>query len=279
MAFPYKIRNSRYCFSPNSKERFRLSRSKIDLFHECPRCFYLDQRHGIARTSFPAFSLNNAVDLLLKKEFDKHRESGTWHPMLKESGLKLKPFKHEKMDEWRDAMRHGVQYDLPDTMLTLRGGIDDIWVDAEGVLYVADYKATAKERNEDVTLDSEWQNMYKRQVEIYQWLLRKNGFTVSDTAYFYYVNGQMNENGFNGLLKFNVKIIPYVGDDSWVEKAVYEINKCLLSEEIPASGVDCEYCGYVEAVGTVVDSKNEEAKRKEEARGSKKKGKKPSELF
>src|SRR5680860_1723285 len=150
MAFPYKIRNSRYCFNPKAKERFRVSRSKIDLFLECPRCFFLDQRHGLARVKYPPFTLNNAVDELLKKEFDKHRAQGTWHPVLKENDLRLKPFKHEKMDEWRDAMRCGVQYDLPDTLLTIRGGVDDIWVDGEGVLYVADYQATSKEAGEEV---------------------------------------------------------------------------------------------------------------------------------
>lgn len=256
MAFPYKIRNPKYCYIPNSKERFRVSRSKIDLFHECKRCFYLDQLHGVARVSFPPFSLNNAVDLLLKREFDKHRAKGTWHPMLKEAGLKLKPFKHEKMDEWRDAMRYGVQYELPKTDLIIRGGVDDIWVDAQGTLYVADYKATAKENNSDVSIESDWQVMYKRQVEVYQWLLRKNGFVVSNTAYFYYVNGQMSEESFNGMLKFNVKIIPYEGDDAWVEKTVYELYDCLNSDVLPESAKDCEYCGYIRAVEDVVSSKD-----------------------
>jgi len=279
MSFPYKIRDPRYCYIPDSKERFRVSRSKIDLFLECPRCFYLDQRHGVARVPFPPFSLNNAVDLLLKKEFDKYRKAGTWHPLLKEAGLKLKPFQHEKMDEWRDAMRRGVQYDFPGTTLTIRGGIDDIWVDAKGTLYVADYKATAKENNEDVSLDSGWQDMYKRQVEVYQWLLRKNDFTVSDTAYFYYVNGQMNESAFNGVLKFNVKIIPYIGSDAWVEKTIKDLNACLNSEVLPDSNPDCQYCGYVGAVSNVVDSKNEKGISEQTNKRSTSKNDEPSALF
>jgi hypothetical protein len=262
MAFPYKIRSARYCYDPKSKERFRISRSKVDLFHECRRCFYLDQRHGVARTSLPAFSLNNAVDLLLKKEFDEYRETGAWHPMLKEFGLKLKPFKHEKMDEWRDAMRHGIQYDLPNTLLTIRGGVDDIWVDADGVLYVADYKATAKASNEDVTIESEWQEMYKRQVEIYQWLLRKNGFSVSDTAYFYYVNGQTSADGFGGVLKFTVKIIPYNGSDAWVEKTLYDLNDCLNADHLPEPSPHCEHCGYVGAVLDVLHSGDDKTTEK-----------------
>lgn len=261
MAFPYKRRDSRYCYKPNSKDRFRVSRTKVDLFLECRRCFYLDLRYGVARVKYPPFTLNNAVDELLKKEFDKHRERGTWHPVLKENGLRLKPFKHEKMEEWRDAMRHGVQYDLPDTNLTIRGGVDDIWIDDEGLLYVADYKATSKEGGQEVSIDSDWQIMYKRQVEIYQWLLRRNDFAVSNTAYFYYVNGLRDVSSFNGQLKFSVKLIPYEGDDSWVDTTLEEMYKCLLSEEIPESHKDCEFCGYFEAASDVLNSKNEASEK------------------
>lgn len=257
MAFPYKKRDPRYCFNPESTTRFRVSRSKIDLFIECQRCFYLDVRHGLPRTSLPAFSLNNAVDLLLKKDFDKHREHGTWHPTLKQLGLKLKPFAHKDMDAWRDALRAGVQYDLPETTLTIRGGVDDIWVDKDDNLYVVDYKSTAKGSDDEVNIDGFWQQAYKRQVEVYQWLLRKNGFKVSNTAYFYYVNGRLEEEGFGGSLKFNVKVIPYEGNDDWVEETTYELYKCLLSPEIPESNEDCEHCGYVNAVSDMVRSKNE----------------------
>ena len=54
-----------------SSAPFKLSRTKIELFTGCPRCFFLDRRLGISRPGFPAFTLNNAVDYLLKKEFDK----------------------------------------------------------------------------------------------------------------------------------------------------------------------------------------------------------------
>ena len=47
-------------------------------------------------------------------------------------------------------------------------------------LIVVDYKATSK--NSEVNLDAEWQIGYKRQMEFYQYLLRNNGFKVSDTS-------------------------------------------------------------------------------------------------
>jgi 2-isopropylmalate synthase len=35
-------------------------------------------------------------------------------------------------------------------------------------------------------LDQEWQDSYKRQMDVYQWLLRQNGLKVSNTGYFVY---------------------------------------------------------------------------------------------
>jgi len=108
--FGYKLRKKEYCYQSASKTPYRISRSKIDLFIECPRCFYLDQRMGVPRPSGFPFTLNNAVDELLKREFDSYRDAETAHPLMKEYGIDAVPFKHEKMEEWRDAMRRGVQF-------------------------------------------------------------------------------------------------------------------------------------------------------------------------
>ncbi len=62
-------------FNTKSIEAFPLSRSKIDLFLQCPRCIYLDRKLGISQPSGAPFTLNNAVDVLLKKEFDTHRKN------------------------------------------------------------------------------------------------------------------------------------------------------------------------------------------------------------
>ncbi|NBO39901.1 hypothetical protein EBU99_15160 [bacterium] len=73
---------SRKTFDPNSQDAFNLSRSAIEEYVRCPRCFYLNIRRGIPKVkSFP-FTLNNAVDALLKKEFDTHRMQKTQHPLV-----------------------------------------------------------------------------------------------------------------------------------------------------------------------------------------------------
>jgi len=70
------------------------------------------------------------------------------------------------------------------------------------------------------------------------------GFKVSKTGYFLFANAGKNRSEFDGKLEFETSIIPYEGDDSWVESAILDIKKCLDSNEIPASGEKCEYCAY-----------------------------------
>lgn len=260
----YNANRTKNLFDSKSKSPFKLSRSKIDLFLNCPRCFYLDRRLGVGRPpSFP-FNLNSAVDHLLKKEFDVHRAKNTTHPLMKAYGLDLVPFKHEMMDEWRENFK-GVQYLHQPTNFIITGAVDDLWADPKDPsltlplsgggessedggrkIYVVDYKATSKDG--EVSLDADWQIGYKRQMEIYQWLLRQNGFKVSDTGYFVYCNGQTDREAFDAKLEFDVKIIPYTGNDSWVEQAITEAHQCLTSNKIPKPAESCDYCNYIQAI-------------------------------
>ncbi len=229
-------------YNPQSTQLFRLSRSKIDLFLNCPRCFYLDRRLGVGQPPGYPFSLNSAVDKLLKKEFDVHRAAGTPHPLMKSYGLDAVPLAHEKMDEWRDALRGGATYAVPGTNVVFTGGIDDVWVSPDGEFIIVDYKATSKDG--EVSLDAEWQIGYKRQMEMYQWLFRRNGHRVSNTGYFVYCNGDADKKAFDAKLEFDVKLIPYVGNDAWVESAIRNAIACMSSNSLPASGADCDFCAY-----------------------------------
>ena len=106
---------------------------------------------------------------------------------------------------------------------------------------VVDYKATAK--NGEVTIDADWQGGYKRQMEVYQWLVRRQGLSVSDTGYFVYCNG-IDAEAFDGKIEVSVKLLPYTGSDSWVETTLHHIKACLESDELPRLNTSCEYCGY-----------------------------------
>ncbi|MDO8579697.1 MAG: PD-(D/E)XK nuclease family protein, partial [bacterium] len=191
--------------------KWKLSRSKLDLFTECPRCFYLDNKLGVSRPKGPSFTLNLAVDTLLKKEFDIHRAKKTSHPLMKKYGVGAVPFSHEKLDEWRENFK-GIQYVHPKTGVTISGAIDDIWVNPAGELIIVDYKATAKDGKIETLSDSGWDKQYKKQMEVYQWLFRRAGFKVSATGYFVYVNGRKDKEAFDGKLEFDVTLIAHSGD-------------------------------------------------------------------
>lgn len=243
----YKRRGQAWNYTPGQTKPHRVSRSKIDLFIECPRCFYLDQRLGVARPSTPPFTLNNVVDELFKKEFDVHREAGTKHPILEEYGVDAVPFKHKDMDKWRDALRHGIEYLHPETGLSIRGGVDDVWVTPKGSLIIADYKATGGK--DEVTLDEEWKIVYKRQMEVYQWLFRQNGFEVEDTGYFVYANASNTVDAFDSKLEFEITLLPYEGNTDWIPETLLKLKKTLDLEEVPPVGDGCEYCAYREFAG------------------------------
>lgn len=239
-------------FDNSSKEPFKVSRSKIDLFSECPRCAYLDLRLGVKRPSGPSFTLNNAVDELFKREFDIHRAAATTHPLMKAYGVDAVPFNDERLEAWRDALRRGISYHHLPTNLFIRGGIDDVWVTPTGELLIVDYKATSKK--EGPTTHEDLYPSYKRQMEIYQWLFRRNDFSVSPTGYFVYANGKSDAKAFDGKLEFDIVLIAYTGDDGWVEPAVVAMKEMLMSEAIPPIGTafgggPCDFCTYREAAG------------------------------
>lgn len=228
--------------------KWRLSRSKIDLFLECPRCFYLDNKLGTARPRGPAFTLNVAVDALFKKEFDAFRIKKERHPIMVEYNIDAIPFTHKMLDTWRENFE-GIEYVHVPTGFTVSGAIDDVWINSNGELIVVDYKATAKDGTIETLADSSWEAQYKRQIGVYQWLLTQNGFQVADTGYFVYANGKSTPDLFNNTLEFETTLVPCTGDTSWIEPTLLDIKACLESSAIPAVGAGCEYCPYREACG------------------------------
>jgi hypothetical protein len=222
---------------------FKISRSQIEAFVECPSCFWLNQRQGIRRPSGPPFTINSLVDRLLKKEFDAHRLAGTTHPIMAEYGLDAVPFQHVLIDDWR-TNRKGVTWFDPRTNLIIAGSVDDIWQYRQsGQLAIVDYKATAT--SGEVTLDDDWKVTYKRQMEVYIWLLRKQKLEVDDRGFFLYANGHDGEE-FARKIEFKISLLPYTGNCEWIEPTLLRLKACLIGK-LPPRSEDCEFCGYVEA--------------------------------
>ena len=195
----------------------------------------------------------------MKKEFDIHRVAKTRHPLMERYGIDAVPYRHPDLGKWRENFV-GVQVHHRATNLLITGAVDDIWVNSKDVLHVVEYKATAKDGK--VNIDADWQRSYKQQIEIYQWLLRRNGLPVSDTGYFVYVNGRRDRQAFDGRLEFDVVVIPYEGSAAWVEQAITEAHRCLMADALPTQAPECDFCAYRAAATDVErrlsnDGKNE----------------------
>jgi len=221
--------------------RRQLSRSKIELYLDCPRCFYDEVMLGIARPSGPPFTLNIAVDALFKTEFDTYRAQGKPHPLFATVGLDAVPMQHPQLEAWRSNFT-GIRWKDPETDWTFFGAVDDLWVRPNGAVVVADYKATAKA--EAITPENIFSG-YKRQLEMYQFLVEKAGFTVDARAWLVYANGIKTAAAFDDALRFHTSMIAVDCDRSWVEGKFREAVAVVADGDRPAASAECKWCEYV----------------------------------
>ena len=233
---------------------FKLSRSKLSQFVECQRCFYLDRVKGLKEPSMPSWTLNSAVDTLLKKEFDIYRFQKKPHPIMIEQNLNFIPFEHEDLNRWRDSLKGGISFIDTETNLEIYGGIDDLWYDIDKKeLVVVDYKTQSSITPVEVEtyLKNPFHQSYKLQMDIYVYILqqmgRKLNINVSNRTFFLVYNAEKSYDKFDNKLNFTAKLIPYEANTSKIKNLIIEAKKVLESETIPNLNTNCEKCMYLEA--------------------------------
>ncbi len=247
MAYSYNpIVGENWRYNPD--KIFKISRSKIELFFNCPTCFYKDAKIGLRKPPMPKWNINIAVDDLLKKEMDYCRSQDRPHGIFKENGLNIKPFIHEDIEKWQHTFT-GIQYNDEKHNFLIYGGVDDIMIDEDDKLVVVDFKATAKKADILSSADV-YDNgkSYKRQLEIYSWLLQKNNFDVSNTGYLMYYNGDASKPHLGKEMHFRRTLVPFELDTSWIDPMVDDIYNCLQKDEIPYCNDNCEECIYLKTV-------------------------------
>ena len=239
----------RKLFDPQSNEPFAISRSGLEQFMRCPRCFYQHQRLGVSPPKMVPLTLAVATDALLKNEFDAIRGSDAKHHVWKTHGLNVTAYAHRDIELWRNNFK-GIRVFHQATNLEVFGAVDDVWQhDETSELHIVDYKSTSKKGDPSID-EGGFGEAYKRQMEIYQWLFGAAGHKVSPLGYFLYVNG-LKEGGFynsknQGVMNFKTTMIEYVGDYSWVEEVIKSAKDCLMSEVMPVRGAECDNCRYFE---------------------------------
>ena len=265
-------------YKPDHESPYEVSRSRIEAFINCPACFWLDRVKGVKFPGMPPFLLNSATDTLLKKDFDQYRELQKPHPFMERNGLShLVPFQYADFHSWTQSLQLGFRTYHESSNLIIGGGLDDVWHDPQtNELFIVDYKSTAGKRSEDlsklepITLEGRWKEGYKRQMDMYQWIMNEKtkedlkDFKVSSVGYFVYVNGDQHfEDGMlrkdedKADMSFDVQLLTYKGNHDWVEKEILNLKQCLEADQCPEhaqtghgpKGIDpCEYHTFFETL-------------------------------
>ena len=237
-------------YSPESDKTFNISRSKVDDFLKCPKCFLDDRRGGIIPPGQLPFNLNIAVDENLKQSFDVHRVDQTVPPLLRELGLgNYVPYQHEDLPKWRSNFK-GIRREVEGTNITLSGAVDDLWLNKDtGQISVVDYKSTSTKSSmsQEDYLNDGYHDSYKRQLDFYNYLLRGEGLNLSASSFFLVFNARkdMPITDKNPTLTFDYHLIEYKWDDSWVEDTISRMIKVLNYEVEAVSNPCCKHCAFV----------------------------------
>lgn len=216
-----------------SQKAIQLSPNSLNLFLECPHCFWLDKNLSIKRPPPYPYALNSAVDTLLKEEFDTYRQKNLPHPLLKENAINAKLFSNQKLlNQWRNNFA-GIRYFDPQLQATLFGAVDDVLEFEGGKLAPLDYKSTG----------SAAANVYDRfqlQLDTYTYLMEKNGFQTIRKGYlaFYIVD---KSRGFIDRLPFRKEVMEIETNPSDIYAIFSDAVACLRQAAPPPHSQDCPF--------------------------------------
>ena len=217
-----------------TNKQIKLSPNSLDLYLECPYCFWLDKKQGIKRPPPYPYALNAAVDILLKEEFDRYRAKDEPHPLLVINNIPAKLFSNQKLlNEWRNNFQ-GIRYYDGQLDATLFGAVDDVLEFRNGALAPLDYKSTG-------SVVARVYDRFQLQMDIYTFLLEKNGYTTNRKGClaFYVVDKQ---NGFEDKLPFKKELHIIDTDPTYVQKLFGEAVNLLKQETPPqAHRPDCKF--------------------------------------
>jgi hypothetical protein len=228
-----------------------LSRRQMDQFIKCPRCFWLEKRHGVILPAGYPLALNQAMDTLLKQEFDLCRREGRPHPIqsqhvtaLEDGTLDASPCgpvqarlfpEADRLQEWRSS-RRGLRWTDPLTEFTLFGAVDDLFQFPDGSLAVVDYKSSGASQIKVYP-------SYRFQLEVYTFLLSRMGYATSEDGYLAFFVARKDD-GFGGRLPFQGTLVRVKLKPERVVDLFREAAALAEADSAPLPGEECDLCRW-----------------------------------
>tara|TARA_B100000963_G_scaffold354462_1_gene371033 strand:- start:909 stop:1646 length:738 start_codon:yes stop_codon:yes gene_type:complete len=231
---------------------FSISRSKIDLYFDCQRCFYLDQKHGIRRPHGTPLVINNFVVKHFKNILEDFRKKQIFFPESSKINRKLIPSNNKLLENWTHPFK-GVSYIDKKTNLKIKGNLDDVWVcENTGESFPVIIKSTS--RKKDIHSSNIWPGYWK-QLSLYSYLLARNSITTGSFGILLYLNASENLPRKLKKIDFELLIFEKKLDCTWIEPTFDKIYKMLNSMKVPLNSYSCKYCNYQTNIQKVLDGK------------------------
>lgn len=214
---------------------YKFSPSSLAILKDCPRCFWLQFNKNIKRPEAIFPSLPSGMDKILKEHFDRFMKKQQLPPELQQLNGEVKLFDDEELLKvWRSNFK-GIEWKDKKGNL-FHGAIDNLLKKGKKLI-VLDYKTRGFPLKEDT------HEHYQDQMDIYNFLLRKNGYQTEDYTYLlFYHPHQVEPNGHvcfnNDLVKIRVNI---KNVENIFKKAVQ-----VLEAEIPAPSEGCAFCQWLD---------------------------------
>lgn len=210
-----------------------LSPSSINLYLNCPRCFWLSYSvHASAKVKRPTSpfpSLPNACDGLLKDYFDQCRQTSQTPPEVASLGYSL--FSNlELLNEWRGKGVKTIINDAP-----VLGKLDDLLQNGNELI-ITDFKTKGCKPEEGYG-----NKYYGVQLSIYGLLLQELGYKVSSKAVILFYTPVFQ----NGAIKLECTPHDITLDFERAKEVISNTFKCFNSEEMPEASESCGFCSYV----------------------------------
>jgi hypothetical protein len=183
-------------------------------------------------------ALNNALDVLLKKEFDAYRTRGEPHPILVEAGVEARLFPDlKKLRQWRNNLI-GLRWQDPLTGGVLFGAVDDVLEFPDGRMAVLDYKSSG-------AAEPTLYPSYQLQIDVYTFLLREMGYPIAPCGYIAFFVA-VKDAGFEGRLPFKGTLREVPADPDRVVDLFREALAVSESKQMPPCGEECDLCRWFE---------------------------------
>jgi len=212
-----------------------LSPSKLNLFQECPLCFWLHVVKGIHRPEGVSSTLPRGMDNLIKKYFDKYRALGKMPPEIegKVQGKLLSD--QQLLNNWRSNYKESSpKYFDKELNAYLFGALDECFVDGDYYIPV-DYKTRGYDLKENSL------SYYQTQLDCYTFLLEAEGYKHLSFGYLiYYIPKQVIK---NGIVQFKVEVHKLKTDPKRGYSVFRQAVECLRGPQ-PSSHSGCQFCSW-----------------------------------